>query len=338
MEPTISAAGWDFPAAPFPEVLSSHALIPAHLLAKLDPGNLAVPRFDPVVTALDFDAGRSGRLPARATVRDGVKLVASDIEAFKANPGCDRPVVLYLGSPARPASPPLADVTSWSELLARPADEVPAGVIYAAAAVEAGADFVDFTPSESLVCPALWSRSAAAGLQLAGRDGSTGETMLKAAVATMLSLRGLRLRSWYSSNHLGNRDGLVLSDPDFSWLKIADKKRGLAELTGSNDFDHVVSIDFVRSKGDRKEAFASVVAEDIFGSEVNLRLNWQAWDSALAVPMLLDLVRLVAIGQRLGLAGVQPQLGYFFKAPLGIRCESPERAHSRMIEFYTAGR
>jgi myo-inositol-1-phosphate synthase len=139
--------------------------------------------------------------------------------------------------------------------------------------------------------------------------------MLKAAIAQMLVLRGLRLRSWYSSNHLGNRDGLVLSDPEFSRLKIADKKRGLTELAGLADADHVVSIDFVRSRGDQKESFDSVVASDIFGREVNLRFNWQGWDSALAVPMLLDLIRLVAVGQRLGLSGPQPQLAYFFKAP-----------------------
>jgi myo-inositol-1-phosphate synthase len=158
--------------------------------------------------------------------------------------------------------------------------------------------------------------------------------MLKAAIAQMLVLRGLRLRSWYSSNHLGNRDGLVLSDPEFSRLKIADKKRGLTELAGLADADHVVSIDFVRSRGDQKESFDSVVASDIFGREVNLRFNWQGWDSALAVPMLLDLIRLVAVGQRLGLSGPQPQLAYFFKAPLGARCESPERAYARLVEYY----
>ena len=107
--------------------------------------------------------------------------------------------------------------------MGREIDGVASNLIYAAGAVEAGADFVDFTPSEALTCPALLMRSREMGVQVAGRDGSTGQTMLKAAIAQMLLLRGLRLRSWYSSNNLGNHDGLVLSDPEFSWLKMTDK-------------------------------------------------------------------------------------------------------------------
>jgi myo-inositol-1-phosphate synthase len=210
---------------------------------------------------------------------------------------------------------------------------VPASLIYAAGAIEAAADFVDFTPSEGLTCPALWGRADERGTQLVGRDGSTGQTMLKAAIAATLTLRGLAPRSWYSSNHLGNDDGLVLSDPDFKWLKLSDKERGLAELIGPS-VDHVVSIDYVASKGDRKESFDSVVAEDIFGGEVRLRVNWEAWDSALATAMLVDLVRLVVVGQELGLSGVQPQLGFFFKSPVGGPCLSPEAAHSAMVAFY----
>jgi myo-inositol-1-phosphate synthase len=115
------------------------------------------------------------------------------------------------------------------------------------------------------------SRAVERGSQLVGRDGSTGQTMLKAAIASMLGLRGLALRSWYSSNHLGNDDGLVLADPDYTWLKLRDKARGLTEIVGPS-VDHVVSIDYMAFKGDRKESFDSVVAEDIFGGEVRLRL------------------------------------------------------------------
>jgi hypothetical protein len=102
------------------------------------------------------------------TVHIAISLLSDDIASFRDSSGCERPIVIYLGSPARPATPPLADVTSWSELMARPADGVPAGTLYAAAAVQSSADFIDFTPSESLDCLALWARSRMAEMQLAG--------------------------------------------------------------------------------------------------------------------------------------------------------------------------
>ena len=118
-----------------------------------------------------------------------------------------------------------------------------------------------------------------------------------------------------------------------SWLKLADKARGLEEMAG-REVEHVVSIDYMKSKGDRKESFDSVVAEDMFGGEVRLRLNWEAWDSALAVPTSLDIIRLVIAGQHRKLRGVQKQLGFFFKAPIGDVCRSPEDAHRQMVRFY----
>ncbi|MGG7377993.1 hypothetical protein ACQ7B2_04280, partial [Escherichia coli] len=72
------------------------------------------------------------------------------------------------------------------------------------AAIRARAHFVDFTPSETLECEAVSSLAAVNGVQVAGRDGSTGQTMLKVTIAEMLRLRNLRLKSWYSTNILGN--------------------------------------------------------------------------------------------------------------------------------------
>jgi hypothetical protein len=50
--------------------------------------------------------------------------------------------------------------------------------------------------------------------------------------------------------------------------------------------------------------------------------------------MLVDLVRPVMVGQALRLRGVQDQLGFFFKSPVGGACLSPEAAHCLMVMFY----
>jgi myo-inositol-1-phosphate synthase len=325
---SVCYGGWDFTPDVLGDLVAKKGLIPEPLAARLPP--VKITECSPLSTALDYfatTAGQTGRVGAAA------EKVAEDVERFRKQSAAIRPIVVYLGTPSKKSRPPVAEVASWAELLSRPYDSVPASLIYAAGAISAGADFVDFTPSEALTCPALWKLADERGVQLVGRDGSTGQTMMKAALAEMLRLRGLAPRSWYSSNHLGNEDGRILSDPEYSWLKLADKKRGIGEILGG-DIDHVVSIDYMRSKGDRKESFDSVLAEDIFGGEIRLRLNWEAWDSALATAMLLDIVRLVLVGQVLGLRGVQRQLAFFFKSPVGALCLSPESSHRAMTSFY----
>jgi len=328
-------AGWDLGDGDLGALISRKGLIPGHLVEKVSA--LDVMAFPAIATALDYASVSGHVVDGAAEIGSAIDCVAANVRTFREASNVTRPIVIYLGSPARRAPPPLCDVTTERQLRSRAHNSVPGSLIYAAGAICAGADFVDFTPSEALTSPALWSLADANGMQLVGRDGSTGQTMLKAAVASMLKIRGLAPRSWYSSNHLGNEDGRVLAEPDYRWLKLADKARGLEELVGG-DVDHVVSIDYMSSKGDRKESFDSVTARDLFGGEVRLRLNWEAWDSALATPMLLDLIRLVLLGQTLELRGVQGQLGFFFKSPVGAACMSPEQAHREMVAFYTARR
>ncbi|UYM07953.1 inositol-3-phosphate synthase [Solicola gregarius] len=49
---------------------------------------------------------------------------------------------------------------------------------------------------------------------------------------------------------------------------------------------------------------------------MTMQFTWQGCDSALAAPLVLDLVRLVARAHALGDSGPLPALGFFFKAPL----------------------
>jgi myo-inositol-1-phosphate synthase len=49
---------------------------------------------------------------------------------------------------------------------------------------------------------------------------------------------------------------------------------------------------------------------------MTLQFTWQGCDSLLAAPLVLDLVRLVALAQRCGEYGALPYLASFFKSPL----------------------
>jgi myo-inositol-1-phosphate synthase len=298
--------GWDYRAAEFSAELSRYSHLPPRIVEGCR--GLDIPAFKGIETALDYPSESLGRFVRRpSTVEEGAEEVAQDIQEFRRSTGCNVVVVVYLGSPSRrPSSPDLA-----SARVATGSDEVPSGVIYAMGAITAGAHFVDFTPSYTLEYRSLWDLAATHGVQLAGRDGSTGQTMLKSHLAELLEWRGLLLDAWYSTNLIGNRDGLVLSQPEYRDAKLRDKMDALRLDRDSNR----ISIDYLPLWGDRKEAWDAVECRTWFDTPLSIRINWRGSDSELAAPMILDLVRFMALGEGLGLKGFQPQLGFFFKRP-----------------------
>jgi myo-inositol-1-phosphate synthase len=147
-----------------------------------------------------------------ASLAQGAEMVTRDIESFRSQTGCDRVVVVFVGTPARDP-----EISPDRFRLADPYDGVlPSGLMYAIGAVNANAHFIDFTPSRTLEFVDLWRHAESCGVQLAGRDGSTGQTMLKITIAEMLARRGIQIDAWYSTNLIGNRDGLVLSEADYA--------------------------------------------------------------------------------------------------------------------------
>jgi myo-inositol-1-phosphate synthase len=48
---------------------------------------------------------------------------------------------------------------------------------------------------------------------------------------------------------------------------------------------------------------------------MQIKINFLCQDSALAAPLVIDLVRLLDVAKRVGERGIQRQLSIFFKAP-----------------------
>src|SRR5438093_12863961 len=94
-----------------------------------------------------------------------------------------------------------------------PDASLPTSALYAYAAMDMGVPYVNFTPSVGASLPGLEALADARGVPHAGRDGKTGETLLKSALAPMFRMRNLQVRSWVGINVLGNAEGLALSDP-----------------------------------------------------------------------------------------------------------------------------
>ncbi|MBT2530278.1 inositol-3-phosphate synthase [Streptomyces sp. ISL-99] len=193
---------------------------------------------------------------------------------------------------------------------------LPPSSLYAAAALRAGSPYVNFTPSTGLRAPALQDALAASGLPHAGRDGKTGQTLLRSVLAPMFVQRALSVRAWSGTNLLGGGDGAALADPAAAAAKNAGKNRVLADTLGTLPQGDV-HIDDVPALGEWKTAWDHIAFAGFLGSRMTLQTTWQGCDSALAAPLVLDLARLLARAHEVGISGPLPELGFYFKDPDG---------------------
>ncbi|GAB7109833.1 inositol-3-phosphate synthase [Streptomyces phaeofaciens JCM 4814] len=223
---------------------------------------------------------------------------AADLTSFRVRNALARVVVV--------------NVSSTEPLPEPDAVRLPPSSLYAAAALRADCPYVNFTPSTGLRAPVL--TGAADGLPHAGRDGKTGQTLLRAALAPMFVQRALEVRAWSGTNLLGGGDGAALAHPGAAAAKNAGKERVLTETLGHTP-EGEVHIDDVPALGDWKTAWDHVAFEGFLGSRMILQTIWQGCDSALAAPLVLDLARLVARAHEAGLSGPLPELGFYFKDP-----------------------
>ncbi|MFD0416492.1 inositol-3-phosphate synthase [Streptomyces sp. NPDC127108] len=193
-------------------------------------------------------------------------------------------------------------------------DRLPPSSLYAAAALRAGAPYVNFTPSTGLHHPALTDLAAASRLPYAGRDGKTGQTLLRSVLGPMFAQRALAVRAWSGTNLLGGGDGAALADPAAAAAKNAGKERVLADTLGTVP-EGEVHIDDVPALGDWKTAWDHIAFDGFLGTRMTLQTTWQGCDSALAAPLILDLARLLARAHEAGLDGPRPELAFYFKDP-----------------------
>jgi myo-inositol-1-phosphate synthase len=273
-------------------------------------------------------------LEDRLGVGEVVDQIQDDYESFRRAVGADRLVVVNVAS----TEPDLADPDRYDTREAVEAaiedddQNLPASSLYAYAALADGHPYVNFTPSTGSALGGLDQLAREEGVPHMGRDAKTGETLVKSALAPMFAGRNLRVMSWEGHNILGNTDGQVLEDEDNEAGKLASKGDVLDSILP--DIGHNrVSIDYTPSLGDWKTAWDYVHFEGFLNTEMTMQFTWQGSDSALAAPLVLDLVRLVAHADEHGESGLQPQLASFFKAPLGVEEHDLSRQFDLLDEY-----
>ncbi|UNS99782.1 inositol-3-phosphate synthase [Streptomyces tubbatahanensis] len=208
----------------------------------------------------------------------------------------------------------VVNVASTEPRPGTPEEPLPASSLYAAAALRAGCPYVNFTPSTGLHHPRLAEAARTAGVPYAGRDGKTGQTLLRSVLAPMFAQRALAVRAWSGSNLLGGGDGAALAEPAAAAAKNAGKERVLADNLGALP-EGEVHIDDVPALGDWKTAWDHIAFDGFLGSRMILQTIWQGCDSALAAPLVLDLARLLARADEQRLTGPVEGLGFYFKDP-----------------------
>jgi myo-inositol-1-phosphate synthase len=248
-------------------------------------------------------------------------------------------VMVNLASTERPVPldhPALATLDGLEVALDADDPAVGPGVLYAYAAIAEGVPYANFTPSVCADAPALIELAERLGVPVAGKDGKTGQTLMKTVIAPGLRSRALHVDGWFSTNILGNRDGLALDDPDSLASKLGTKGSVLDACLGYHVEDHVVRIEYYRPRGDAKEAWDTVDLVGFLGERMQLKVNFLCKDSILAAPLVIELARLLDHARLRGEAGVQEQLGGFFKAPMTADGRPPEHALHRQEDELAA--
>jgi myo-inositol-1-phosphate synthase len=267
---------------------------------------------------------------ARVDPASALARIVTDLNSFRTRNDLSRVVVVNVASTEAPIepNPAHADPGALMDAIDRGEGVLPPSALYALAAIETGCAFVDFTPSVGARLPALAALAETHELPLAGSDGKTGETFMKSAVAPAFAARSLKVRSWAGMNLLGGGDGEVLGDPERVKSKLESKGRVLEEILGY-PVEAPIRIEDVRDMGEWKTAWDHIVFEGFLGVRMKLQFVWEGCDSTLAAPLLLDLVRLMALALERGDAGVIPELAFFFKDPAGTN----EHALHRQYEM-----
>jgi myo-inositol-1-phosphate synthase len=244
-----------------------------------------------------------------------------DLCGFRERNRLDDVIVVNLSStePTPGDDPALRSLAAFrNAIAANRGAGLPASVVYAVAALDAGFPFVDFTPSVASGAAPAREAAAVSKVPCMGRDGPTGETLVKTVLAPMFVARNLRVLSWAGFNMLGNRDGEVLREGAALAAKVRDKDEALRRILRDDETHSRVRIDYVPSLADWKQAYDFIHFEGFLGARMQMHFNWMGCDSALAAPLVLDLVRLAELAHRRGERGPMRHLACFFKAPVDV--------------------
>ena len=267
-----------------------------------------------------------------------VEQLREDIRNFKRENGVERVVVLWAASTEvyvpvdENVHNTLADLEK--AMKADDREHIAPSMCYAYAALAEGAPFIMGAPNTTVDIPAMWELAEKTKMPIAGKDFKTGQTLVKSGFAPIIGTRCLGLNGWFSTNILGNRDGLVLDEPANFRTKEVSKLSTLESIlvpeeqpdlygvncggegNDHNGYYHKVRINYYPPRNDNKEGWDNIDIFGWMGYPMQIKINFLCRDSILAAPLCLDLVLLSDLAARAGRYGIQRFLSFFLKSPL----------------------
>ncbi len=250
--------------------------------------------------------------------------VMKDIQDFKEKNNCTRIVVLWCGSTEiyYEASAIHETLANFEQALLDDDKLISPSMIYAYAALKLGIPYVNGAPNLTVDTPALVELSKLTDTPIAGKDFKTGQTLMKTILAPGLAARSLGVSGWFSTNILGNRDGLVLDDPDNFKTKEVSKLGVLEDILQPEknpelygDLYHKIRINYYPPHGDNKESWDNIDIFGWLGYKMQIKINFLCRDSILAAPIALDLALFVDLAKRANMSGIQEWLSFYLKSP-----------------------
>ena len=279
-----------------------------------------------------FDKNYAKRLygdnvKANLTRWEMVEALRDDIRRFKAEKRVERAVVLWAASTEIyvPVDKKVHYSLETLEQAMKDDDRerIAPSMCYAYAALAESCPFIMGAPNTTVDIPAMWQLAEKTKMPIAGKDFKTGQTLVKSGFAPILGTRCLGLSGWFSTNILGNRDGLVLDEPANFRTKEVSKLSTLETILKADDqpelytnYYHKVRINYYPPRNDNKESWDNIDIFGWLGYTMQIKINFLCRDSILAAPVCLDLCLLSDLAARAGRYGTQRWLSFFLKSPM----------------------
>ncbi|MGN6291920.1 MAG: inositol-3-phosphate synthase [Chitinophagaceae bacterium] len=329
----IVFGGWDLYEDNVYEAAMHAKVLDPHMLLQIKP-ELETIRPMKAVFDKKFVKNLDGTyIKTGATKWDLAKQVMDDIENFKDANDLDRVVLVWCGSTEIffEASEVHQTIENFEQGLKDNDPNISPSMIYAYAAIKLGVPFANGAPNLTVDIPALVELSKQTNTPIAGKDFKTGQTLMKTILAPGLSARALGVSGWFSTNILGNRDGLVLDDPDNFKTKEVSKLGVLEDIFKPEDnpelygdIYHKVRINYYPPHGDNKESWDNIDIFGWMGYQMQIKVNFLCRDSILAAPIVLDLALFIDLAKRADMSGIQEWLSFYLKSPQTAEGLRPE--------------
>jgi len=276
---------------------------------------------------------------------DMMEQIRQDIRRFREERQCSRVVVLWAASTEiyvpvdEKCHYTLADLEA--AMKADDRQHVAPSMCYAYAALTEGCPFIMGAPNTTVDIPAMWELAEKTHMPICGKDFKTGQTLVKSGFAPIIGTRCLGLDGWFSTNILGNRDGLVLDEPANFHTKEVSKLSTLETILKADDqpdlysdYYHKVRINYYPPRNDNKESWDNIDIYGWMGYPMQIKINFLCRDSILAAPVALDLCLLSDLAARAGRYGIQRFLSFFLKSPMHDYTQG-EEAVNHLYQQYT---